>query len=274
MYNTQQQHNANAVPIRESSMIVEDYSGSVRDIRILRTYSDRPMITFNIGSTAFKALNDLATAIQKAEGRQIEVSARKGSFRGMTEYAVTALKAIDGTIVDLRDNFKPEPIAPAPATKNRLIDSIQQQMHEAVTLTESEWKQIAEAIAEPRPEPEPVAEAEKQPEPEPRAAPATETIVAPELEPEATTQQVKKPYVPDFEPLIEMWMRTFAKYSDAEVTKKAESSSKWACEAARRVLAERLNARTIREAMKETSATTEAEPGTETTEAPEPEFKR
>src|SRR5712692_8434826 len=256
MYNTQQQHNANAVPIRESSMIVEDYSGSVRDIRILRTYSDRPMITFNIGSTAFKALNDLATAIQKAEGRQIEVSARKGSFRGMTEYAVTALKAIDGTIVDLRDNFKPEPIAPAPATKNRLIDSIQQQMHEAVTLTESEWKQIAEAIAEPR------------------AAPATETIVAPELEPEATTQQVKKPYVPDFEPLIEMWMRTFAKYSDAEVTKKAESSSKWACEAARRVLAERLNARTIREAMKETSATTEAEPGTETTEAPEPEFKR
>jgi hypothetical protein len=140
----------NQASMRESSTIVENLSGCVSDMKTMNTYSNRPMITFRIGGTPCKALGELATAIQKVEGKQIEVSARKGSFRGLTEYAITTLKTIDGTIVDLRDSFKPEPVAPSPATSSSLIDSIQQQMHEAVTLTESERKQIAEGIAEPK----------------------------------------------------------------------------------------------------------------------------
>jgi len=157
----------NQASMRESSSIVENLSGCVSDMKTMNTYSNRPMITFRIGGTPCKALGELATAIQNVEGKQIEVSARKGSFRGVTEYAVTTLKTIDGTIVDLGDNFKPESVAAGPARNSSLIDSIQQQMHEAVTLTESERKQIAEAIAEPGPEP--VAA-----ETEPRAEPVNE----------------------------------------------------------------------------------------------------
>ncbi len=123
MYNIQQQHNANLVPIRESSMIVEDYPGSVSDIRILRTHSTLPMITFKIGSTAFKALGELATTIQNVEGKHIEVSARKGSFQGVTEYAVKTLKAIEGRAVNLRDidRFGKQPVQATPksASDNR-----------------------------------------------------------------------------------------------------------------------------------------------------------
>ncbi len=61
------------------------------------------MITFKIGSISCKALGELAIAIQQTEGKQVEISARKGSFLGVTEYTVTALKAINGAAVDLRD---------------------------------------------------------------------------------------------------------------------------------------------------------------------------
>jgi hypothetical protein len=200
-------------------------------MKIIPTHSNRPMLTFKVGSTACKALGDLATAIQKAGGKQIEVSARKGSFRGVTEYAVTIVKAINGTAVDLRDNFKPEPVSAGPAASSSLIDDIQQLMHESATLTETELKQIAEAIAEPKAELaffsqfrraderqilhghgftveelengiDPETKVESIPEPiapETKAEPVTETIIAPQPEPVMESKPLK-------ESLVQYWM--------------------------------------------------------------------
>jgi len=94
---------SNQASNRESSMVVENLSGCGSDVRTVTTRSGRLMVTFRIGSTPCKAFGDLAAAIQKAEGKQIEVSARKGRFRGEIEYAVEIVKTIGGTAVDLRD---------------------------------------------------------------------------------------------------------------------------------------------------------------------------
>jgi hypothetical protein len=59
--------------------------------------------TFMLGSTRCKAFGELASAIQNTLGKKIEVSARKGSFQGTTEYSVEALKTIDGNLVALKD---------------------------------------------------------------------------------------------------------------------------------------------------------------------------
>jgi hypothetical protein len=90
-------------PIRETSAITEDLSGSVNNIRTVTTHSGRSMITFNIRNISCKAFGEVATAIRKAEGKQIEISARKGRFRGVTEYAVEIVKTISGNAVDFRD---------------------------------------------------------------------------------------------------------------------------------------------------------------------------
>jgi len=111
------------------------------------------MITFALDGRHCKAFGDLAAEIQKVEGKEIAISARKGRFHGVTEYAVESLKAIDSTIVNLRDNYKPEQVAAGPTASSSLIDCIQQDMYAFVTMTASERKQIAEAIAEPKPRP-------------------------------------------------------------------------------------------------------------------------
>lgn len=89
--------------LRETSTITENLSGSVTNMRSITTQSGRPMITFRVGNISCKAFGDLASAIHRAEGKQIEVSARKGSFQGVTEYAVEILKTVNGTAVDLKD---------------------------------------------------------------------------------------------------------------------------------------------------------------------------
>ena len=91
------------VPTRERSIIAENLLGCVSDLRIITTRLGRPMITFKIGNSSCKAFGDLASAIHKTEGRQIEVSARRGNFQGVTEYAIETLKTINGTALDLRD---------------------------------------------------------------------------------------------------------------------------------------------------------------------------
>ena len=95
---------ANKAPLRESGMIVENLSGCVSDVRALNTHSGKAMITFTIGKTQCKAFGDLASAIVKADGKHIQISARKGSYQGVTEYAVEVLKTLEGNVVNLRDN--------------------------------------------------------------------------------------------------------------------------------------------------------------------------
>jgi hypothetical protein len=114
---------ANQAPPRESTTIVKDFSGCVDDIRTINTRSDQHMITFKIGGTACKALGELAIAIQNANGKHVEISGRKDSFQGVTEYAVKTLKTIDGSVVDVRDaaTFGNKPVQPTlkPAVDNR-----------------------------------------------------------------------------------------------------------------------------------------------------------
>jgi hypothetical protein len=90
-------------PMRESSVIIDNLSGAVSNIRTVPTQSGRLMVTFMLGSTSCKAFGELASAIQNTLGKKIEVSARKGSFQGTTEYSVEALKTIDGNLVALKD---------------------------------------------------------------------------------------------------------------------------------------------------------------------------
>jgi hypothetical protein len=97
-------------PTRESSTITENLSGSVSNLKIVTTHSGRPMITFKIGNSSCKAFGELASAVQKAEGKHIEVSARLGRFQGVTEYAIEAVKTINGTAVDLRDSRTTSPV--------------------------------------------------------------------------------------------------------------------------------------------------------------------
>jgi hypothetical protein len=61
------------------------------------------MVTFMVGSTRCKAFGEHASTIQNTSGKKIEVSARKGSFQGTTEYSVEALKTIDGNLIALKD---------------------------------------------------------------------------------------------------------------------------------------------------------------------------
>jgi hypothetical protein len=90
-------------PMRESSVIIDNLSGAVSNIRTVPTQSGRLMVTFMLGSTRCKAFGELASAIRNTLEKKIEVSARKGSFQGTTEYSVEALKTIDGNLVALKD---------------------------------------------------------------------------------------------------------------------------------------------------------------------------
>ena len=96
-------------PVRESSTTTENLSGSVSNMRTVMTHSGRPMVTFKIGNSSCKAFGDLAGAIQNAEGKLIEVSARKGRFRSVTEYAIEIVNAINGVPIDLRDGRTTSP---------------------------------------------------------------------------------------------------------------------------------------------------------------------
>ncbi len=87
----------------KNSMIIDNLSGIVSNVRTVPTQSGRLMVTFMVGSTRCKAFGELASTIQNTLGKQIEISARKGSFQGTTEYSVEALKTIDGNLVALKD---------------------------------------------------------------------------------------------------------------------------------------------------------------------------
>jgi len=90
-------------PMRETSTIIENLPGIVSNVKTVPTQSGRLMVTFMVGSARCKAFGELAITIQNTLGKRIEVSARKGSFQGTTEYSVEALKTIDGHLVALKD---------------------------------------------------------------------------------------------------------------------------------------------------------------------------
>ena len=90
-------------PMRDNSVIIDNLSGAVSNVRTVPTQSGRLMVTFTLGNTRCKAFGELASIIQNAEGKQAAVSARKGSFQGKPEYSVETLKTINGTLIGLKD---------------------------------------------------------------------------------------------------------------------------------------------------------------------------
>jgi hypothetical protein len=90
-------------PMRDSSLIIDNLSGVVSNVRTVPTQSGRLMVTFMLGNTRCKAFGELASTIQNTVGKRVEVSARKGSFQGKPEYSVEELKTIDGNLVALKD---------------------------------------------------------------------------------------------------------------------------------------------------------------------------
>ena len=134
-------------PVRESSTITENLSGSVSNMKTVTTHSGRPMITFRIGDSSCKAFGELASAVQKTEGKRIEISARKGRFRGATEYAVEIVKTISGTTVNLSDRSNSVPVTASPTSR---VESTRHQKHESVAPNEAERKQIACGVGQPR----------------------------------------------------------------------------------------------------------------------------
>jgi hypothetical protein len=105
------------------------------------------MITFKIGAISCKAFGEIASRIQEAEGKDIEIYARSGSFRGLTEYTVETLKMISGTAVNLRDDGNSILRTAGPA---RHGGSLQQQRQDSVAPIHDERKPTAEDIAKPK----------------------------------------------------------------------------------------------------------------------------
>jgi hypothetical protein len=246
-------------PIRERGTITENLSGCVSDLKIVPNRSGRLMITFRIGNSSCKAFRELASAIQKAEGKQIEVSARKGSFRGVTEYAVEIVKTISGTAVNFRDNHDPVSVTDSPINR---VESTHHQMREFVAINESERKQITEAIAEPDAGPsaindmrdfepfDPVAygikpetmqssrflsEPAKPAAATTEAEPATETIIAPKPEQESLIKPRNEVVIQDWLDIIESAPSRYPQEIVAQLS--IESGDRG--EAARKILARR-----------------------------------
>jgi hypothetical protein len=133
--------------IRETSSITENLSGNISNLKTVSTRSGRPMITFKIGTILCKAFGELASAIHKAEGKHIEISGRKGCFRGVTEYTVETLKMISGTAVNLRDDSNSLSPTAGPA---RHRGSLQQQNQDSVAPYHGERTPTPEDIAKPK----------------------------------------------------------------------------------------------------------------------------
>ena len=267
-------------PIRELSAITENLSGCVSNLQIVPTRSARPMVTFRIGNSSCKAFGDLASAIQKAQGKQIAISARKGSFRGVTEYAVEIVKTISGTAVNLRDNSDPASVTAGPTSR---VESAQNQRPELVGPKDDERKQIADGIGEPRAGLSEIEDAEDLPGFEPfgpaaygiktetiknlsflcepaklaavaEAKTVTETTEAPQPEPATTSKPLK-------ESLIRYWIDIFhdnpLRYPEERVKQLSLESGEMG-EAAKRTLAG-LEAETVTEATIEAPKTAPAE---------------
>ena len=172
--------------------------GTVHSILDIATRTGTKKILVSVGDIVCKLFGETAQEFTEKqsnyEGKQAEFYGRWDTSRpGRKEFI------IDGAY------RKPESFTFGPATSSGLIEGIQQQMHQFVTLDESERKQIAEAIAAgreqkaglaflshfPRADKNPMLyghgfgrkEPENEIDPKIKAEPATETIIIPKTAP-------------------------------------------------------------------------------------------
>ena len=86
----------------------ETISGIVSDLKVIPTRTGTNMVTFVLGGKCCKAFGDIASTLQTLNDDQVEITAKRGSYRGKPEYAVVSVKTtVDGrpvTVTDIRSN--------------------------------------------------------------------------------------------------------------------------------------------------------------------------
>jgi hypothetical protein len=95
----------------------ETISGIVADLKVIPTRSGRNMVTFVIGDQCCKAFGDVAAALQTLTEEQVQITAKRGSYRGKPEYAVVGVKGtVDGRPVTVSDTRSNAPVGAASGT--------------------------------------------------------------------------------------------------------------------------------------------------------------
>jgi hypothetical protein len=242
------------VSTRETSMITEDLSGCVSNVKVVTTHSGRLMTTFKIGNASCKAFGNLASEIQKTEGKQIEVSARKGGFQGGTEYAIEIVKTIDGVLVDLRDGRTTTPgqhISKKVETHEATNQLAEMEAYEQFLQREIESDRWINKVENP-----PIHNQQDQPALTSDLAPSQQTLTAINTEPKevhsnaesiqaATQSTTSAKSLSEPESLVDQWARRFrnSSFPDHELEDKFKLGLPYVEEAARRVLEERARQR-------------------------------
>ncbi len=82
----------------------ETFSGKLEPVNTVNTRSGMPMVTFELAGNRFKAFADVARMLQASENREVEVTAKKGSYKGETEFAVVSVQVGNGeNVTDTRN---------------------------------------------------------------------------------------------------------------------------------------------------------------------------
>jgi hypothetical protein len=242
------------VSTRETSMITENLSGCVNNLKIVNTHSGRLMITFRIGNSSCKAFGELADTIQKADGKQVEVSARKGGFQGGTEYAIETVKAIDGVVVDLRDGRTTTPgqhISKKVETHEATNQLAEMEAYEQFLQREIESDRWINKVETPPIHNQPhqraltsdVAPSQQTPtavNPEPKEEPSNAESIETATQSTISAKPLREP-----ESLVDQWIRRFrnSSFPDHELEDQLRFGLPYVEEAARRVLEERARQR-------------------------------
>jgi hypothetical protein len=195
----------------------ERISGIVANLTVISTRTGRNMVTCAINGKCCKAFGDLAATLKILNGGQVEITARRGTYRGQVEYSVVSLRAtVNGrpvTVADTRSN------APLQAANGTCPHCGAQMARSDVTKKES--KAILQSAPGGRTTPEAQDLANK---------PASKTPAWSEEERQKLNDS-----------MIASWVKTFSdssRYSDRDLEKQLTSSrsTAWTREAATRVL--------------------------------------
>src|SRR5215467_3445384 len=82
----------------------EVFSGLVTDLREIKTRTGLSMVTFSVSGKKCKAFAELAHTCAKLDGKEVQMEAKQGSFRGEKEYAIISVNArIDGEEISAKD---------------------------------------------------------------------------------------------------------------------------------------------------------------------------
>jgi hypothetical protein len=102
---------------RRTKMNHETFNGIVAGLKVIPTRSGKTMVTFAIGDKCCKAFGDVAATLQTLNEEQVQITAKRGAYRGETEYTVVSVKGtVDGRPVTVTDTRSNAPVRGASGT--------------------------------------------------------------------------------------------------------------------------------------------------------------